>query len=160
MTIREMVEADCAVIAEAFAAQGWNKPVGKYQGYWRDSLAQRRVVLLAEHEGRFAGYLTIVWESDFPPFREAGVPEIADFNVLIGHRRMRIGTALMDEAERRIAVRSPVAGLGVCLDTDYGPAQVLYVRRGYLPDGRGVFQRGRFPRYGTWSSWTTSWSCT
>ena len=44
----------------------------------------------------------------------------------------------MDEAERRIAVRSPAVGIGVGLYTDYGTAQRMYARRGYIPDGRGV----------------------
>jgi hypothetical protein len=29
-------------------------------------------------------------------------------------------------------------GLGVGLYSDYGAAQRIYVRRGYLPDGRGM----------------------
>jgi hypothetical protein len=31
-----------------------------------------------------------------------------------------------------------VVGIGVGLYADYGAAQVLYVRRGYVPDGQGV----------------------
>jgi len=146
--IREMNEGDSAVMVVAFAAQGWNKPLRQYQRYWQESLEGKRLILLAERSGQFAGYVTIVWESDYPPFRAAHIPEIVDFNVLIRYRRMKVGTALMDEAEKCIAARAPVAGLGVCLDPDYGPAQVLYARRGYLPDGRGVFYRGRHPRYG------------
>ena len=92
--------------------------------------------------------MTIVWNSDYPPFQQAGIPEIVDFNVLIRFHRMKIGTMLMDETERRIALRSPVAGLGVCMHTDYGAAQVLYIRRGYVPDGRGVYYHGSHPKYG------------
>jgi ribosomal protein S18 acetylase RimI-like enzyme len=147
-TIREMTGKDCPIIAEAFTAQGWNKPVSQFLRYWQESLEQKRLILLAESAGQFAGYLTIVWESDYPPFRQEGIPEIVDFNVLLKFRRMKIGTALMDEAERRIAFRSTVAGLGVCLHVDYGAAQVLYARRGYVPDGRGMFQKGHYPRYG------------
>ncbi len=54
----------------------------------------------------------------------------------------------MDQAERRIAERSPVAGIAVGLTADYGPAQVLYLKRGYLLDGRGLFQRGRWLQWG------------
>jgi GNAT superfamily N-acetyltransferase len=147
-TIREMTGNDCPIIAEAFTAQGWNKPVSQYLRYWQESLEEKRLILLAEYAGQFAGYLTIVWESEYPPFRQAGIPEIVDFNVLLKFRRMKIGTALMDEAEWRIAFRSAVAGLGVCLHVDYGAAQVLYARRGYVPDGRGIFQKGRYPQYG------------
>jgi GNAT superfamily N-acetyltransferase len=146
--IRDMLESDSPIIAEAFAAQGWDKPVSLYVGYWQAHVAGRRDVLVAERGGEFAGYITVVWESDYPPFREKRIPEIADFNVLIRHRRMGVGTALMDAAEQRIALRSPVIGLGVGLYPDYGAAQVLYVRRGYVPDGRGLFTGGRHPQPG------------
>jgi ribosomal protein S18 acetylase RimI-like enzyme len=148
ISIREMLESDCPVIAEAFTVQGWNKPVDQYQRYWQESLEAKRLILLAEYTRQFAGYVTVVWESDYPPFRQTGTPEIIDFNVLIKFRRLKIGTTLMDEVEKRIALRSPVAGIGVCLHTDYGAAQVIYARRGYVPDGRGIFQNGHFPIFG------------
>jgi len=81
-------------------------------------------------------------------FREAGIPEIADFNVLIKYQRKGIGTRLMDEAERRIAQRSSIAGIGVGLTSDYGAAQVLYVKRGYVPDGHGICSDGQSLEYG------------
>lgn len=147
ISIRELAESDCVTIAEAFTAQGWDKPASQYLRYWQESLENKRLVLVAEYEGEFAGYVTVVWESNYPPFHAANIPEIVDFNVLIKFRRLHIGTALMDEAEKRISARSAVAGIGVCLHTDYGPAQVLYARRGYVPDGRGVFYHGKYPQY-------------
>lgn len=146
--IREMVEADCAVISGAFAAQGWDKPLSQYQAYLQESLEGRRVVLVAEYEGQFAGYVNILWVSDYPPFKAAGIPEIADFNVLLKYRRQGIGTALLDEAEKRISTRSAVSGIGVGLTEDYGPAHIMYIRRGYIPDGRGLFQDGKHLKYG------------
>jgi GNAT superfamily N-acetyltransferase len=148
IAIREMLETDPPILSAAFTAQGWNKLLDQYLRYWRESLQGQRLVLLAEVEGEIAGYLTVVWESDYLPFRQAGIPEIVDFNVLIKFRRRRVGTALMDAAEQRIARRSPVAGIGVCLHTDYGAAQVLYARRGYVPDGRGVHYNDHYPQYG------------
>jgi ribosomal protein S18 acetylase RimI-like enzyme len=146
--LHDLAEQDCPVIAMAFTAQGWNKPLAQYRRYFQEQLTGQRDVIVAEVDGQFAGYVTIVWESNYPPFREANIPEVVDFNVLIAYRRHGVGTALMDEAERRIARQSPVAGIGVCLTPDYGPAQILYVRRGYIPDGRGIFQNGRHCRHG------------
>jgi ribosomal protein S18 acetylase RimI-like enzyme len=146
--IRELIDADCVVISRAFAAQGWRKPASQYQSYLHESRQGKRAVLIAEYDGEFAGYVTIVWDSDYLPFKETGVPEIADFNVLIKYRRKGVGTALMDEAERRIAQRSAVAGIGVGLTADYGAAQILYAKRGYAPDGRGVHSGGRQLSYG------------
>jgi len=148
IAIREMTAGDCPIIAAAFAAQGWDKPLAQYQRYYQESLDGRRLVLVAETAGQFAGYLTVLWESHYPPFREVSIPEIVDFNVLIKFRRRKIGTALLDAAEQRIALRSAIAGLGVGLYIGYGPAQALYVRRGYVPDGRGVYYHGEWLDYG------------
>ena len=148
LVLRELIAADCAVIADAFAAQGWNKPLSQYLAYLQESLTGKRQVLVAELAGRFAGYVTILWVSAYPPFAADRIPEIADFNVLIEARRRGIGTALLDAAEARIAARSDLAGIGVGLTADYGAAQILYVKRGYVPDGRGLHQHGRSLQYG------------
>lgn len=29
--------------------------------------------------------------------------------------------------------------MDVCLNSGYGPAQRLYIKRGYVPDGKGVY---------------------
>ncbi|MDX1933664.1 MAG: GNAT family N-acetyltransferase, partial [Capsulimonadales bacterium] len=94
------------------------------------------------------GYLNIVWLPEYGPFREDGIPEIQDFNVAAGFRRQGIGSGLMDEAERCCLLRSSTVGIAVGLDPDYGPAQRLYVRRGYVPDGRGLHYGNRPVRWG------------
>ena len=138
-----MSEADCVMISDAFAGQGWNKPVSQYQNYLRQSAEGKRDILVAEVQGDFAGYVTIEWESGYPPFQEAHIPEIVDLNVLKRYQRQGIGTALLEAAEQRIAQRSPVIGIGVGLTADYGVAQSLYPKRGYVPDGRGIYNRGK-----------------
>jgi GNAT superfamily N-acetyltransferase len=148
ITIREMTAAYAPQIARAFSDQGWDKPESQFARYVQEGREGKRVNLLAEVDGHFAGYVTVVWASDYPPFLAAGIPEIVDFNVLIEYRRQGIGTALMEAAEEIAGQRSPVVGLGVCLHVDYGAAQVLYVKRGYIPDGRGVYYQGRYPGYG------------
>ncbi len=40
-----------------------------------------------------------------------------------------------------------IAGIGVGLIADYGAAQILYVKRGYLPDGNGISQRGKYLKH-------------
>lgn len=127
----------------AFAQQGWHKPVSQYREYLRESAAGKRTILLAEVQGHFAGYVTTVWDSDYPPFREARIPEIVDLNVLRRYQRRGVATVLMEAAEQLIAQRSPVVGIGVGLTADYGAAQILYARRGYVPDGRGIFGHGK-----------------
>jgi ribosomal protein S18 acetylase RimI-like enzyme len=129
------------VIAAAFDEIGWNKPESQYRRYLDEQEAGTRDVLVATVGGEFAGYVTVRWTSPYEPFD--GMPEIQDFNVLPKFRRRGIGSALMDAAEALVAERSPVVGIGVGLYPDYGQAQRMYVRRGYLPDGRGLIYDGR-----------------
>lgn len=149
LAIRLLEARDVAPIASAFAALGWNKPASQYERYLQDQEAGRRVVPVAFVDDVFAGYLTVVWEAGYPPFRDESIPEIQDFNVLPPLRKKGIGTRLMDTAEQRIAERGfSVVGIGVGMPPDYGAAQRLYVRRGYVPDGRGLVSEDRFAQYG------------
>ena len=147
LTIRSIEEKDIPVIAQAFAELGWNKPASQYKRYLMEQRYEVRDVYIAFVEGQFAGYLTICWKSTYGPFREKNIPEIVDFNVLPGFRRMGIGSRLMDKAENAIARISPLAGIGVGMTPDYGAAQRLYVLRGYIPDGLGLHWRDHHIHY-------------
>lgn len=146
--VRELREQDILPLSQAFQSIGWNKPASQYRRYLSEQKEGSRLVLTAFYKGEFAGYLTIVWHSAYPPFRADGIPEITDLNVLPNLRRKGIGSLLLDEAERRVAERSETIGIGVGLNADYGAAQRLYIRRGYVPDGRGLFWQGRYPKFG------------
>ena len=147
LTIRSIEEKDIPVIAQAFAELGWNKPASQYKRYLMEQRYEVRDVYIAFVKEQFAGYLTICWKSTYGPFREKNIPEIVDFNVLPGFRRMGIGSRLMDKAENAIARISPIAGIGVGMTPDYGAAQRLYVLRGYIPDGLGLHWRDHFIHY-------------
>lgn len=136
--LRSIKQEDCTVISAAFQNQDWNKPVTQYESYVQFVESGERDVILATVNEEFAGYLTIQWTSTYQPFREADIPEVVDFNVLKKFQRMGIGTILMDEAELRVEKVSDIVGIGVGLVQDYGAAQVLYAKRGYIPDGRGA----------------------
>jgi GNAT superfamily N-acetyltransferase len=146
--IRRLKSSDCRTIVEAFRRQGWNKPVEQYQNYLNQQDEGLREVLIAESENEFAGYLTVLRHSKYPPFGEKYIPEINDFNVLIKFRNRGIGTALMEAAESLVAEKTRIIGIGVGLTPDYGAAQRLYVKRGYIPDGRGISQNGKILKYG------------
>jgi GNAT superfamily N-acetyltransferase len=146
--IRELRRKDISVMAEAFRHVGWNKPAAQYERYLKEQNEGLRQVFIAFENDEFAGYLTIIFESNYPPFNAEKIPEINDLNVLPIFRRRRIGTRLMDTAEEFVAEHSKIVGIGVGLDQDYGAAQRLYILRGYLPDGRGLVWQNRFPKYG------------
>lgn len=106
------------------------------------------MVLGAWHGEDFAGYLTILWQAAYESFRMQRIPEIHDLNVIPSKRRQGVASHLMDEAERRVAERGPLVGLGVGLFADYGPAQRMYATRGYVPDGLGITYENRRLQFG------------
>lgn len=146
--IRELRQEDILKIVQSFKEIGWNKPASQYERYFKEQAAGKRQVFVAFEDDKFAGYLTVVFKSNYPPFAEKHIPEINDFNVLPEFRRRKIGTKLMDKAEEFISRKSEIAGIGVGLHEDYGAAQRLYVLRGYVPDGRGIVWQNRAPKYG------------
>lgn len=146
--IRLLNEGDPVVISQAFQEQAWAKSVEQYLQYLAEQQNGERVTLVAEVDGAFAGYVNVLWNSQYPSFREQGIPEINDFNVLIKYQRQGIGSRLMDRAEEVIQERTVTAGIGVGVFSDYGKAQILYARRGYIPDGQGVHKHDRYLKWG------------
>ncbi|WP_225047790.1 GNAT family N-acetyltransferase [Lacticaseibacillus kribbianus] len=141
MRIREMRETDIDAINAGFAAMGWPGRPRVLAQYLAEQAAGSRRVFVAEVAGQVAGYLTLLPKAPHGPW--AGqLPELADFNVFAAFRQAGVGTSLMAAAET--AAGLPVT-LGVGLHPGYGPAQRLYVRRGYVPDGSGAWLDGRRP---------------
>ena len=62
-----------------------------------------------------------------------------NFNVFKKFRRRGIGTRLMDEIVNIAAGIVDTVCLGVGLHSGDGAAQRMYVKRGYVPDGSGVW---------------------
>ena len=71
--------------------------------------------------------------------KNQGLPSVVDLIVFEAYRRKGIATALMDSAEREARSINSKIYLDVCLNSEYGPAQCFYIRRGYVPDGAGVY---------------------
>ena len=141
LEIRLLREGDAQIISQAFKHIGWNKPASKYQEYLMEQSAGTRICFVAAVENRFAGYVTVNWAAAYPGFAEQNIHEIQDLNVLPQFRRAGIGTRLLDRAEEEVTHRSNIVGIGVGLHPGYSSAQRLYVKRGYIPDGRGVWYR-------------------
>lgn len=148
VAIKRLEKGDAERLAFAFMALGEHAPASMFIQYFQDQRRGAREVLVAWSGELLLGYVTVQWDSEYPPFRDGQIPEIVDLHVLPEWRRQGVGSRLMDEAERLIGERSPLAGISVGAHAAYGPAQVMYVRRGYLPDGRGISYRFRAPRTG------------
>jgi GNAT superfamily N-acetyltransferase len=148
LRVRSMNGSDPQVAAEAFSRVGFAKPATLFEGYVFEQAAGTRSCWVAELGSVFARYVTVNWRPTYPFFAENKIPEIQDLNVLPLFRRRGIGTTLLDRAEAEIAVRSSVAGLGVGLHPGYNGAQILYAKRGYIPDGQGVTYKDRYVQEG------------
>ena len=137
---RPMTFADIDAICAQFAAQDSNRPREVLECYWREQENGERIVVVAEVAGEVAGYVTLFPQvKDAPPFRGRNIPEVKDFNVFQKFQRMGIGKGLMDRIEAAATEIADTVCLGVGLHSGYGSAQRMYVKRGYIPDGSGVW---------------------
>ena len=143
LRIRDMEAADAQLLNDEYTAQGWHPDVDYYHMRMREAAEGKCVALTAEYEGRPAGNLYLYFDAQEGPFKGQGIPEIVDFGVLQKHQRKGIGNRLMDTAEQLAAQRSHTVTLGVGLCREYGAAQRIYVKRGYIPDGSGVWYQNR-----------------
>ncbi|GAB3411246.1 GNAT family N-acetyltransferase [Flindersiella endophytica] len=95
--------------------------------------------LVARLDGVVVGLVTVRWTSRNPSFAEQGIPLVHQLAVAPSFRRLGVATALLEAAEQLAAARGRSrVGITVGLFDEYGPAQRLYAKRGYLPDGRGA----------------------
>jgi len=148
LDVRPLARADAQALSAAFAAIGWTKPAEQFVRYATEADNGTRTSWVATVNGEMAGCVTLLWESDYPGIARLGIPEIRDLNVLPQFRRRGIASAMLDRAEGAAARRSAVVAIGVGLHPGYNAAQVLYVKRGYIPDGLGVTYGDRFVQEG------------
>lgn len=141
LLIRDMQPSDARVITDEEIAQGWDADISKYEMRLRHQAEGRAVALVAVYLGNVAGYIHVYPNATSGAFAGRGYPEIVDFGVLAKYRGRGIGGKLMDVAEKVAAGFSDTVYLGVGLHAGYGSAQRLYVKRGYVPDGSGVWFR-------------------
>tara|TARA_B100000989_G_C19527590_1_gene467760 strand:- start:1323 stop:1838 length:516 start_codon:yes stop_codon:yes gene_type:complete len=142
ISIRPFTTTDIKPIVAAFQQANWPKPIAIFETYYQEQINHARMVWVAYCDDVIAGYVTLKWQSLYKPFYEQSIPEIIDLNVLPDFRLQGIGTRLLEKAEQLAKTKSSTVGLGVGLyggpDGGYGSAQRLYIKHGYIPDGRGV----------------------
>lgn len=142
LRIRAMCSDDVHALATAFLAQGWHDREEALLHYLADQNVGARQVFVAEYAGCPVGYVTLTPLAKNGPY--AGKhPEICDFNVLEDYQRRGIGSALLSAAEQAAEKMADAVTLGVGLHRGYGPAQRMYVKRGYIPDGTGIWSNNK-----------------
>lgn len=139
--IRNMEPADAQPLTDGEHAQGWDTDIAKFEMRLSDQAEGRAIALVAEMDGKPVGYINVYPDAKYGAFGNRGLPEIVDFGVLAPYRCRGIGGRLMDVAERIAGEYADTVYLGVGLHNGYGSAQRMYVKRGYIPDGTGVWYR-------------------
>jgi GNAT superfamily N-acetyltransferase len=121
------------------AALGYAKNNGYFAKCLEEQEAGRREMFIATFDSEIAGWGMLNWQPQYQLYRRLDIPEIQDLNVLPTMRRNGIGAAMIGYAEG-LARQNGKNQIGISfgLYPDYGPAQRLYIRLGYLPDGFGV----------------------
>ena len=142
--IRDMVESDAQIITDEEHLQGWtHQKADKYLKRLSDAMEKKCIALVAEYKGNVAGYLNVYPNSVGGAFGGQGLPELVDFGVLQKYRNNGIGNTLMQVAENIAKKYADIVYLGVGLHKDYGAAQRMYVKRGFIPDGSGLWWKGK-----------------
>ena len=96
-----------------------------------------------KYEGSVAGLCTLLLKPTEGPWLETNWPEIVDLCVFFHVHEKGIGTKLLDAAEAEAAKIADHVFLAVGVHSGYGPAQRMYVSRGYNFDGSGVWYKGK-----------------
>ena len=143
ITIRSMKPEDIDLILEGFGKQGWSKSRSTLEMYLSKQEAGALHVFIAEQNTAIAGYTTLIPCVTTGPFANRGLPEISDFNVFMPYQRKGIGNKILDAAEAVACRINDTITLGVGLHSGYGAAQRIYVKRGYVPDGSGVWYQDK-----------------
>ncbi|MDF2821362.1 MAG: GCN5-related N-acetyltransferase [Clostridiales bacterium] len=143
LLIRSMMKSDIEKLVLGFAEQGWNKPYEQFVNYYNQQENSEKLVIVAEMNNDIAGYVTLLPYAETGPYTHKNIPEIVDFNVLIKYQKRGIGNQIMDIVESLVKNKSDTISLSVGLHSGYGSAQRIYIKRGYIPDGTGVWYCGK-----------------
>jgi [ribosomal protein S5]-alanine N-acetyltransferase len=113
--------------------------LSKWQRYFEEQSRNERIVCIVEKKNQIIGYGSFIFEPEYLPFQETGIPLISDVWILSSERGKGYATELINYIEEVAAVQGYSSiGIGVGLYADYGSAQKLYFKLGYQPDGLGV----------------------
>lgn len=143
LIIRDMVIEDADVLYNTYLSYGWHPSLDTYLGYYNEQQEYKRKVFVAVYEGYVSGICTLVLNPEEGPFGNKKIPEIVDLKVFSDKRNCGIGNKLLDVVEEEAAKICDLVYLAVGVHSGYGAAHRIYVKRGYIPDGTGVWYQDK-----------------
>jgi ribosomal protein S18 acetylase RimI-like enzyme len=137
--IRTAQESDIAALEAIIAAMGTVKTADYFQRQMMYQQSCKRLVVMIAVDGVDAGYCVLNWDPKYTLFRKLALPEIQDINVLHEFRRMGLASSMIAYCEDLARARGiEHMGISVSVSGKFAPAQRLYAKLGYIPDGGGV----------------------
>lgn len=143
LSIRDMELEDAQIFYHTYLSYGWHSSLDTYLKYFNEQKENKRKVFIAVYDGNVAGICTLVINPDEGPFGNKGIPEIVDLSVFYDKHNKGIGNKLLDVAEGEAAKLCDMVYLAVGVHSGYGAAHRIYIKRGYMPDGSGVWYKGK-----------------
>lgn len=140
--IRKIRQDEIEAFIKAMSEIPWHREPSIYYNYLQEQQSGLRDFIVAIDGGQYVGHASILWKSQYTHFSKMGIPEISDILVLQKYQRKGIASSLLAFCEQSAKRRKSKIGLGVGLYSDYGPAQILYDKRGYTFDGNGATSHG------------------
>lgn len=143
LIVRSMKETDIEKLKIEYQVQGWPKDIEILKGYYRDQQENKKYIIVGELNKKVAGYVTLLKETKNGPFANKNIPELVDFIVFEKYQKHGLGNKILDVAENIASELSDTITLSVGLHYGYGSAHRVYIKRGYIPDGSGVWYKNK-----------------
>jgi len=90
-------------------------------------------------QNQAVGTAILNWKPRYAFYQKLKIPEIQDVKIITPHRRKGFASLLIDHCEKEARQKNAeYVGISVALHNGFGPAQMLYAKLGYMPDGNGI----------------------
>lgn len=152
IVFRNLQEEDLNKIAKTFTFpwSGFEATLKLWEQWFKEQQKGIRTVCVLEKNSQFLGYGSLLRVSEYPFFRENHIPDVNAIWIDETFRKQGLGRKLIEHLENMARLEGyQTIGIGVGLYKDYGPAQKLYFKMGYQPDGNGVTYKGQWVVPGT-----------
>lgn len=131
------------------AELGQAKIVGYFERLIERQDKKELLLLKGELDGEAVGYGIYNRVPKYAFYKAMSIPEVQDLNVLPSYRRRGLAGQIIAFCESLARKEgNEQIGISVGLHRNYGPAQRLYWKMGYQPDGNGVTYDRRPVGYG------------
>lgn len=133
--IRQALPVDIPLLYDLYQQIG-QKQVGYFERCFGEGYD---LFIIFSEEAVPAGFCILNFSPLYSLYKKLGYPELQDLNILPAFRRRGLATLLVHHCEQIAKLRGAGGvGISVGLTRDYGAAQRLYAKMGYVPDGFGL----------------------